>query len=329
MNPNGDHYSPRYLQPVIAEDTIYAVNALTYGANVALPENQYLRAVSTAGEERWTVTLSAGDSTPVPSLPAIRDDLVLLGLDQILRAYERSTGETAWTVDIDEGIHTIVPTSQRIVVRGSRAIIAVASGDKQWTVPYEVYPSAMAVAQDTVFVGSSKRISALDPATGKIQWREDLPSVTDGWGVSSLVVVPGGVLARQNSGHVYAYTKTGVKVWQASEIDDNFATDGTSLYAGGAGSIRSIRVANGEIAWERTCDEISGCGGTINVLDVTATEDGVIAALEDGFIVGLDACTGSVQWVTQAPITIESLAITDNAIFGVGDLDDPMIQLTA
>jgi len=98
-----------------------------------------------------------------------------------------------------------------------------------------------------MFVGSSKRISALDPTTGKIRWREDLAVVTDGWGVSSLVAVPGGVLARQNSGHVYAYTKAGVEVWRTHGLDDNFTTDGTSLYAGNGGSIRSLRVANGEV----------------------------------------------------------------------------------
>jgi len=275
------------------------------------------------------VAVSAGDSTPVPSLPVIHDEFVLLGLDQVLGAYERSTGDTAWTVDIGEGIHTIVPTPQRIVVRASRAIVAVVNGDKQWTVPYKVYPSAMAVASDTVFVGSSKRISALDSATGKIRWREDLPAVTDGWGVSSLVAVPGGVLARQNSGHVYAYTKAGVEVWRTHGLDDNFATDGTSLYASNSGSIRSLRVANGEVVWERTCDKISGCAGAIDVLDIAATEDNVIAALEDGLVVGLDAHTGSVRWATQAPISIEGLAITGNAIYGVGDIDDPMIKLTA
>lgn len=329
MNPDEGHYSPQYLQPVVAGDTIYAVNALKYGANVAQPDNQYLRAISTAGEERWTVSLSAGDSTPVPSLPAIHDDFLLLGLSQTLRARERSTGEVAWTVDIGESIHTIVPTSQRIVVRGSRAIVAVANDDTQWTVPYEVYPSAIAVGSDTVFVGSSKRLSALDPATGKIRWREDLPAVSDGWGVSSLVAVPGGVLVRQNSGHVYAYTKAGVEVWRTHGLDDNFATDGTFLYAGKAGGIRSFRVANGEVVWERTCDEISGCVEAIDVLDIAATEDSVIAALGDGLVVSLDARTGSVQWATKTPFTIESLAITGNGIYGVGDIDDPMIQLTA
>jgi outer membrane protein assembly factor BamB len=329
INPDEDHYSPRYLQPVIAGDTIYAVNALIYGTNVAQPDNQYLHAVGTAGEKRWTVDLSAGDSTPVPSPPAIHDEFVLLGLDQVLGAYERSTGDIAWTADIGEGIHTIVPTSERIVVRARRAIVAVVNGDKQWTVPYKVYPSAMALGPDTVFVGSSKRISALDPATGKIRWREDLPAVSNGWGVSSLVAVPGGVLTRQNSGHVYAYTKKGEEVWRTHGLDDNFATDGSSLYAGNAGSIRSLRIANGEVVWERTCDEISGCEGTIDVLDIAATEDIVIATFENGLIVEFDARTGSVQWATQAPITIEGLAITGNAIYGVGDIDDPMTRLTA
>jgi outer membrane protein assembly factor BamB len=329
IHPDEDYYSPQYLHPVIAGDTIYAVNALVYGTNVARPDKQYLRAVSADSKERWTVGISAGDSTPVPSQPAIYDEFVLLGLEQDLRAYERSTGDTAWTVGVDEDIHTIVPTSQRIIVRASRAIVAVADRTIQWTVPYEEYPSAMAISPDTVFIGSSKRISALDPATGKIRWREDLPAVSDGWGVSSLVAVPGGVLARQHSGHVYAYTTAGVEVWRTSGIDDNFATDGTFLYAGKAGSIRALRVANRETVWERTCDDISGCTGAVDVLDIAVTENSVIAALENGLVVNLDARTGSSRWIKQVPITIQGLAITDSAIYGIGDMDDPIIQFTA
>lgn len=328
-NPDEDHYSPRYLQPVIAGDTIYAVNALVYGTNVPQPDNHYLHAVSTTGARNWEMTVSAGDSTSVPSFPAIYNEFVLLGLEQVLRAYERPTGDTAWTVDIDEGIRTIVPTSQRIFVRAGRAIVAVANRDKQWTVPYEEYPSAMAIGQDTVFVGSSKRISAIEPPTGEIRWREDLPAVSGGWAVSSLVAVPGGVLARQNSGHVYAYTREGVEVWRTQGLDDAFATDGTYLYVGAAGSIRSFQVADGERAWERTCGEIPGCEEARTVLDIVVTDDIVVAALEDGLVVSLDARTGSVRWTTQTPITIEGLASTGNAIYGVGDIDDPMIQLSA
>jgi len=325
-NPDDDTYSPRYLQPVVAGGTIYAVNALVYGTNVARPDDQLLRAVNTDGEERWTAPVSAGDSTPVPSLLALHDEDVLLGLDQVLRAYDRSNGDTAWTVDIDDGIHRIVPTPQRLVVRGHRSIVAVADGDTQWTLPYEMYPSAMAVGPDTVFAGSSKRISALDPATGEIRWREDLPDVADGWGVSSLIALPGGVLARQQSGHVYAYTDAGVEVWRTQGIADNFATDGSSLYVSTAGTVRSLRVANGEVVWERTCDEISNCTGA-KVSDVTATDDDVVAAFDDGVVVGLDARTGDLRWTIQTPITVEGLALTDDAIYAVGDIDEPMIRL--
>ncbi|MDS0222128.1 PQQ-like beta-propeller repeat protein [Haloarcula sp. S1AR25-5A] len=328
VNPDEDHYSPRYLQPVVDGETLYVVNAVIYGTNVALPETQYLRAVNTSGEERWTAPLSAGDSAPVPSLPAVHEEFVLVGLDQVLGAYDRATGDTVWTVAIDGGVHSITPTTQRVIIRASRAIVAVADGEKQWTVPFETYPSAMAVGPETVFVGSSKRISALDPATGKRRWREDLPAVDGGWGVSSVLAVPGGVVVRQNSGHVYAFSSAGEAVWRTQRRNGGFATDGRSLYASDADSIRSLRVADGSVIWERTCDEIPGCDGTIAVRDIAATADTVIASLADGLVVGLAARTGSVQWTTQAPITIDGIALTGTAIYGVGDIDDPLLQLT-
>jgi len=45
-------------------------------------------------------------------------------------------------------------------------------------------------------------------------------------------------------------------------------------------------------------------------------------------LVRLDARTGTVQWATQALLTIESLALTGTALYGVGGTDDPMIQFT-
>lgn len=326
LNPDESRYDPHIRAPTVADDTVYVVNAVTYGTNVVRPESQYLRAVSAAGETRWTRTLSTGDGTPIPSSPAIRGDVVLLGLDRTLRAYDRLTGDTTWTIDVDEGIHAILPTSNRIFIRANRAVVAVDTDETLWRVPYRVYPGAIAVGSDTVFVGLKQSLSALDPASGSVRWRQELPAGLDSREVTSLVAIAGGVLLRQASGRVSAYTETGAEVWHKYGLDTPVATDGTYMYATSAGSVRALRVTNGQSVWERRCDRIAACPGA--VLDIAATDDSVIVAFAEGVLASLHAETGRVEWTISTPITVRGLALTDTGIYATGDVDDPMIKLT-
>lgn len=322
-----DPYSPAFTPPAIVDDELYTVQALLFGPQVAQPEEHFLNALTPDGDERWTEPITADDdSTPVPTFPVVHGDHALVGVDKEVQVFDRETGDLAWTVGVEDSVEGLIPTPDRVYVRAGRSICAIAAERRRWTTPFEEYPGTLAVGIDAVFATTSRRLHRLDPASGRIRWTQELPAVEGGWAVNRLLAVPGGVLARQNSGHLYAYTASGKEVWRTRGIEDALATDGNTLFAGTNGSVRALRVADGEPLWERRCEEIPGCGGGRQPLSLAATADNVYVPLEDQTLAALDTRDGSVRWSQSTPEMVERIALTTDAVYGVGDSLDPLVR---
>lgn len=324
-----DPYSPVFTPPVIVDEELYTVQALVFGPEVPQPEKHYLKAFSSDGDERWSAPLTANDdSTPVPTFPAIHGDNILVGVDKEVQAFGRETSDLAWTVGVEDSVEGLIPTSERVYVRAGRSISAIIADRMSWTTPFEEYPGTIAVGSDAMFVTTSRRLHRLDPASGRFRWTQELPAVDGGWAVNRLLAVPGGVLARQYSGHLYAYTARGKEVWRTSGIADALATDGTTVFAGTTGSVRALRVADGEHLWERRCEEIPGCEGGREPLSLAATADTVYVPLEDQSLAALDRRDGSVRWSRSTPEMVERIALTADAVYAVGGRLDPIIRFS-
>lgn len=322
-----DPYSPAFTPPAIVDDELYTVRALVYGPQVAQPEEHFLHALTPDGEERWTEPITADDdSTPVPTFPVVHGDHVLVGVDKEVQAFDRETSDLGWTVGVEESVEGLIPTPDRVYVRAGRSISAITAERRRWMTPFEDYPGTLAVGSDAVFTTTSRRLHRLDPASGRIRWTQELPAVEGGWAVSRLLAVPGGVLARQYSGHLYGFTESGREVWRTSGIEDALATDGNTLFAGTTGSVRALRVADGELLWERRCKEIPDCGSGRQPLSLAATADNVYVPLEDQTLAALNMRDGSVRWSRSTPNMVERLALTPDAVYGVGRSLDPIIR---
>lgn len=323
-------HTPVYSPPVVADDEIYTVLELRYGPQKAEPEDQYLEAYTVDGARRWRSPLAAPDgSTPVPTPPAVHGAVVLVGVDQAVQAVDRATGDLAWQVDVEDPVAGITPAREHMYVRGNRAVIAVDDRTVAWRTPFETYPGTLAVGTEALFAGSSKRLSRLDRSTGRVRWTRDLPAVEGGWAVDRLLAVPGGVIARQNSGDLYAYTAAGQEVWRTNGITGALATDGTTLYAGTVDSVRALRVRDGEKRWERTCRQLGGCDNGGQPLRLVATDDTVYAPLARERLAALTTKDGGVRWHRPTPDWVEHLALTEDAVYAVGDsTTDRLVRFT-
>lgn len=322
-----DSYSPAFTPPVVVDDELYTVQALLFGPERPAPEKHFLKAFSTEGNERWTAPLTGDDdSTPVPTFAAVHGDVVVVGVEDEVQAFDRPSGELVWAIEVEDSAEGITPTPDRVYVRSDRSIAAVTAESRSWTTPFEEYPETLAVGTDAVYVTTSRRVHRLDPASGQSTWTQQLPAVGGGWAVNRLLTVPGGVIARQHSGHLYAYTASGEEVWRTSGIEDALTTDGTTLFAGTTGSVRALQVANGDVVWERTCDGIPGCTGASEPLSLAAMADSVYVPLDDDRLAALDTRDGTVRWSRTTPDWVERIALTTDAVYGVGDSTDPIVR---
>lgn len=313
-------HTPVYSPPVVVDDEVYTVLELRFGPQQPAPEEHYLEASMADGSKRWRAPLAAPDnSTPVPTPPAVHGAVVLVGVDQAVQAVDRETGDLAWRVAVEDSVAGVTPAGERIYVRAHRSVAAIEGQTVAWRTPFEEYPGALAVGADALFVATTRRLHLLDRSTGRVQWTKALPAVEGGWAVDQLLAVPGGVIARQNSGDLYAYTADGREVWRTNGIKGAIATDGTTLYVGTSESIRALRVHDGEERWERTCSAMGGCANGGQPLSLVATDDTVYAPLARERLAALTTSDGAVRWHRTTPEWVERLALTEDAIYGVGD----------
>ncbi len=158
---------------------------------------------------------------PLQGTPAIAGDLVIAaGCDEFLHVIRLRDGRGIAKISMG------APSGASVAVTGSRAFVGtmgnqvlgvdLLSGKVLWVHEDSdrrfPFMSSCAVTHESVIIGGrDKRVRALDPGTGKLQWL----FVTKGRVESSPVVVGDRVLFGSSDGNIYAVsTKTGVERWR-------------------------------------------------------------------------------------------------------------------
>lgn len=328
-NPYEDRYTPEFTKPVIADGRLYTVNRLRFSTMVERPDRQFLRAYdATTGEELWEYAFQHGNSAFLPPSPVVGDGVVLVGHDQRLRAIGPAEGNEMWRRNLGEVIHAVYPGVDRTYVRAHRSVVAVNGNDtRAWTKEFEEFPGALARGDDNLYVAVSRRVLALDPATGDVRWRQTLPAVGGGHGVRSLVTVAGGVFVLQNSGDLYAFSGGGERIWRADDRCDSLSTDGSRLYAGTKGTLRALAVATGKKVWELRCGDLAGCDSASRFGKPAVTDSALYASLDSGLLAAVRPDDGTVLWSLDETTGFEHLALGSDAVYGVGSEDEPLVRL--
>lgn len=162
-------------QPVVADGTVY-VGAADGGFHAVDAEK---------GERRWRFDTRGRIRNPA----AAAGDRVYVGsADHFVYALESKTGREAWRADTGAEVDAApVVHGDRVLVgnRGAGLLsLDAATGETKWRLFFwgSWVESTPVVVDGTIYVGSSdlRRVSAIDPADGRVLWRSDVYGWT--WG---------------------------------------------------------------------------------------------------------------------------------------------------
>lgn len=321
-------FDPTFGKPVLADGRLYAVVRLEFGPEHPMPDRHPLRAYDPGdGSRLWeyAITDGSGDGTPVPTYPAFGADAVLVGAGDSLHAVDPADGTAGWTrtfpgsgLRSPAGRGTAYPARERTylpLADRENALLALDGGETAWTTAFEgglVY--ALARGERHLYAGVGRTVSALDPGTGDVAWRQTVPDAESGVAVTRLVAATGGVFARQARGDVYAITDAGGQVWHAGGRSQALATDGSSLYVAMAnGTLRALDPATGEARWEHRFD---GAGLGFSGPPVVADEV-LYAAVDGGPLAAFRPGDGTVLWTKG--VALDALLLGPDALYGVDD----------
>ena len=246
--------------PTVANGTVYAGTS----------ESVVVSVDGATGTQQWAQPTSAPVGTPL----TVTSEAVYMASQSTVSAFERSTGERAWTVSLNGSVLT-EPTIRDGTLyatsferqRGTSRIHAVDAddGDVHWTQPINgTLGTVLTVADDRVYTGGgglsgpSGSVSAFDRQRGDRQWRLDLnESVT-----VDPVVANGTVYAGSTAGQVYAIDAASGESQFRSPIDGRvsapLAVSNGTLYVGSRGGLLyALDGESGDRQWTFVADGLA------------------------------------------------------------------------
>ncbi|HIF9242413.1 TPA: outer membrane protein assembly factor BamB [Photobacterium damselae] len=272
--------------------------------------------------------------------PAIGDGKIFVAdRDGLVEALDPSNGKVLWKQDFEGDTSAklsggIVYSSGVIYIGSENAdVLAInaENGDEIWRakVQGEVLSKPL-VDEGLVVVNTSNGfLQALDVSTGESKWQisSEVPTLTLR-GDSSPVAISGGVFWGQANGRLAgALMHNGQLLWQqaiaapkgATEIDRLVDVDATPVIAGDRlyaigynGSLVSIELRTGQIAWKRNYSSATNFIVDANTLYLVTEKDHIVA---------VDARSGTEIWQNKdleyrqltAPAAIDGYLVVGDA----------------
>ena len=264
---------------------------------------------------RMTLAFKQTLPNQIVTSPAIVNGVAYVGsLDGRLRAFDLGQGSEAWSTDVNVAWSS--PSVARdLVIVGTedRDLVAIhrETGTLAWRLPLDAFAAGSpAVFGDHLFVstssassrgravaGATGKVMALDAATQRVVWQEDLPgpstrsiAVTD-----SILVVPTDV------GIAVAFdTATGGELWRFSteSFTDTPVIAGDKVFLAGLdpegtrGTLWAVDLKSGQALWHHTRPSRQ----TIVAPAVDPATGIVYAGTVDGDVIALRADDGSQVW---------------------------------
>ena len=177
----GDERVPRILpHPAVFDWDWHAPRPLVAGGMVFVGsgDGSFHAVDAASGTRRWRATTGG----KVRGGAALAGDRVIVGsADHFLYAFDRASGRELWKHDTEAAIEDEpLAIGDRVFV-GNRGIgmmaLSVETGEQLWRTTFwgSWLESTPALVDGVLYVGSSDlgRVSALDPATGRVLWRSD------------------------------------------------------------------------------------------------------------------------------------------------------------
>lgn len=272
-----------YTHPVVA-DALY----FGYGDDAVGSGNGSLHAVEHDGEERWTVdtgsvydrpahvdgtvyataddgtafavdadsgsrrwTFEPDDESPhPPSLGAVRNGVVYVGLEAGLVALDAAAGERLWRFgdDSDRRVSDPVVDGAVVYVGDGGDLVAIEDGEERWRTPAGGFP--IAVRDGSVYVRESEGVCAFATDDGDEQWCASAASVL-GVGDRGLYCSAGDPATTLR--HVTHGGDTGWETDLDGELRD-VSVDGEAVYAAAERTIYRLDAGGEPVASESVGD---------------------------------------------------------------------------
>jgi len=262
-------------------------------------------------QELWSADTGNGVGQQFVKLfPFITDDkIVVADREGDVTAYNLSTGEELWSIELDTVISGGVGGNNSSLVLTSRSgyvILLDSNGKKVWEVDAssEVLMPPQIAGNLIVIRSVDGRISALDIADGKEKWTysRDVPALSLR-GNSSPIITKGYIFNGLDNGRLVAldlldgHTVFDIPVATASgrselerliDIDGHSViNEGTLYMASYQGRLVAIDIRRGQLNWSRKLSTYSG---------VEYAASGLYISDDKDFIWALDASNGATLW---------------------------------
>lgn len=162
-------------QPVVADDTVY----------VGAGDGGFHAVAADSGKRRWRFDTRGA----IRNAAAVAGDAVYVGsMDGNVYALARADGRERWRSDTGAPIDAALVVHEGRVLAGNRGAgllsLDAATGETKWRLFFwgSWVESTPVVRDGVIYVGSSdlRRVSAIDPADGRVLWRTDVYGWT--WG---------------------------------------------------------------------------------------------------------------------------------------------------
>lgn len=230
----------------------------------------------------------------------------------------------AWSADIGDGATDRLPLiAQPIVIDGRiftldteshLSAFDIKKGKQLWRTDIAaegeddpVISGGMAANGGYIYATSGfNEVLALNPADGKIIWRQTIPAASR----AAPTVLNGRVFIITLDGRLMALSAAdGHELWEYTGINDDAALVGAASPAANndivvgafsSGEITALRPENGSIAWSDNLSNVRGLGGLSAITDIRALpviDKGVVIAISfSGRLVAIDETSGTRIW---------------------------------
>lgn len=263
-------------------------------------------------KEVWSTGAGAGqDDRYTRFVPAIGGDtLYAADIDGEVFAFDKASGKTRWSVELDVPLSAGVGLAPNAILVGSYKgeLIALAreDGHELWRAQLssEILSEPAASAGVAVATTNDGRLYGVDLDTGAIKWMyESVQPVLTLRGTSAPVVKGDTVIAAFDSGKVYAFEmETGLIQWEQrvaipkgkSELERIVDIDGTPWLAGELlyvvsyqGRLMAFAAASGRPLWAEEASSVQGPTADFSQVYIAGEQDKVQA---------FSAGTGALAW---------------------------------
>ncbi|OGV25799.1 MAG: outer membrane protein assembly factor BamB [Legionellales bacterium RIFCSPHIGHO2_12_FULL_37_14] len=209
---------------------------------------------------------------------------------------------------------------------GSLQKRSIFSGDLVWKqIITNGISSGPTVAEGIVAVGEQHSgLAVIDQETGKILWKRRVLGEV----LARPLIVRGKVVVKTVEGHIYAFDKTGKRIWHWQHGSPELILKASSspvlaqnhliLVGFADGKLDAVSASSGELAWQKSIVYGQGASDVERLVDIDADPivdgDRLLLASYQGFVAAVSLENGDVLWKQPASV-YQNMTLGNNKLF--------------